>query len=198
MLDFIIAAILLVIVSIPLAIVMVVVWATMGWPVFFLQTRTGYNGLPFTLIKFRTMANTCDSENRLLPDQDRLSSVGRFLRLTSLDELPELINVLLGEMSLVGPRPLLPKYDKWFTPEEALRFNVRPGITGLAQVNGRNTTCWDKRLAMDAWYVRHWSLMLDLKILMMTIVGVISRSGVEVAPGSIMLDLDEERMMRGA
>ena len=151
---------------------------TMGAPVLFHQVRPGLHGRPFTLLKFRTMTDERDGEGRLLPDGQRLTRLGRLLRATSLDELPELVNVLRGEMSLVGPRPLLLSYLDRYTPEQARRHQVLPGITGWAQVNGRNALEWEKRLAMDAWYADHCSFWLDARILVMTLLKVISREGV--------------------
>lgn len=145
------------------------------------------------MYKFRTMTDAMDNSGNLLPDSQRLTRVGRFLRSTSLDELPELFNVLKGDMSLVGPRPLLMRYMPYFTSRERLRFSVRPGITGLAQVSGRNTLPWDDRLELDVQYVEKWSLKLDWHILWLTLRHVLQKRGVEVDPRSVMLDLDEER-----
>jgi len=164
-----------------------------GSPVLFRQQRPGLHGKPFTLYKFRTMTNARDANGNLLPDADRLTSFGRFLRRTSLDELPELINVLKGDMSLVGPRPLLMQYMPYYTPREQLRHSVRPGITGLAQISGRNMVDWDSRLALDVEYVENWTLWLDIKILFKTVANVMRRSGVVDVPVSIMNDLDIER-----
>lgn len=155
-----------------------IVRISMGSPVLFRQTRPGLNGRPFTLYKFRTMRDATDSSGRLLPDAERLTGVGQFLRATSLDELPELWNVLRGEMSLVGPRPLLVEYLDLYTPTEARRHLVRPGITGWAQVNGRNTLGWKARLKSDVWYVDHRTLRLDLWILVLTVWKVLAREGV--------------------
>jgi lipopolysaccharide/colanic/teichoic acid biosynthesis glycosyltransferase len=151
---------------------------TMGRPVLFRQVRPGYRARPFTLLKFRTMREARDSLGRPLPDSDRLTKFGRFLRRTSLDELPQLWNVLRGEMSLVGPRPLLMEYLPLYSPEQARRHLVRPGITGWAQVNGRNAIGWDEKFLYDVWYVDHWSLWLDLKIVWLTIIKVIRREGI--------------------
>jgi lipopolysaccharide/colanic/teichoic acid biosynthesis glycosyltransferase len=150
----------------------------LGRPVFFYQMRPGLNGKLFSLIKFRTMNEACDADGILLPDNNRLSFFGRFLRQTSLDEIPQIINVLKGEMSLVGPRPLLVEYLPLYSNEQARRHLVRPGITGLAQVNGRNLTSWPERLAQDVWYVDNMSLILDLKILFKTIFKVLNRDGI--------------------
>jgi lipopolysaccharide/colanic/teichoic acid biosynthesis glycosyltransferase len=169
------------------------IWITMGRPVFFRQLRPGYRERPFTLIKFRTMDEALDSQGRPLPDRQRLNRFGSFLRRTSLDELPELWNVLRGELSLVGPRPLLLKYLPFFTEEERIRFTARPGITGWAQVNGRNEAPWDDRLRKDIWYVQNWSLLLDLRILWLTVMKTVICKQVVVDARSKMLNLDEER-----
>jgi len=166
---------------------------TLGHPVLFRQTRPGHLGKAFTLYKFRTMRETVNARGLPLPDRDRLHPLGSFLRRSSLDELPELWNVLRGDMSLVGPRPLLMKYLPFYTDEERIRFTVRPGITGWAQVNGRNAAGWDDRLRKDIWYVRNRSLLLDLKILWMTVAKVASGEQVIVDARSAMLNLDEER-----
>jgi lipopolysaccharide/colanic/teichoic acid biosynthesis glycosyltransferase len=165
----------------------------MGKPVLFRQTRPGYREKPFTIYKFRTMIEAVDSQGLPMPDGERLHPVGNFLRRTSLDELPEFWNVLRGDMSLVGPRPLLMRYLPFYTEEERSRFMVRPGITGWAQVNGRNEASWDGRLHNDIWYVRNRSFLLDIKILWMTVVKVVRREQVIVDARSAMLNLDEER-----
>jgi lipopolysaccharide/colanic/teichoic acid biosynthesis glycosyltransferase len=146
--------------------------------VFFRQVRPGLHGRPFTMVKFRTMRDAVDGEGRPLPDELRITPLGRFLRGTSLDELPELWNVLRGEMSLVGPRPLLMEYLPLYTPEQARRHEVRPGITGWAQVNGRNAIGWEEKFRLDSWYVDHRSLWLDLKILLLTVKKVFVREGI--------------------
>jgi sugar transferase EpsL len=150
----------------------------LGTPVLFRQQRPGVNGRPFTLFKFRTMTDGCDAQGHLLPDVERLTPFGRFLRSTSLDELPELWNVLRGDMSLVGPRPLLMQYLDRYTPKQARRHEVRPGITGWEQVNGRNTLTWEQKFALDVWYVDHVSLALDVKIIVLTISKIIKREGI--------------------
>lgn len=150
----------------------------LGVPILFRQQRPGLHGKPFVLLKFRTMTNACDSFGNLLPDAERLTPFGRFLRQTSLDELPEFINVLRGEMSLVGPRPLLTEYLDRYTPEQARRHEVLPGITGWTAVNGRNALTWDEKFALDIWYVDHQSLWLDITILAMTVWKVLRREGV--------------------
>jgi lipopolysaccharide/colanic/teichoic acid biosynthesis glycosyltransferase len=149
-----------------------------GSPVLFRQRRPGLHGRPFELVKFRTMRDGDGPDGRPLPDAERLTSLGRFLRATSLDELPQLWNVLNGDVSLVGPRPLLMQYLPRYSPEQARRHDVLPGITGWAQVNGRNAISWEQKFALDVWYVDHWSLALDAKILLMTIARVLARSGV--------------------
>jgi sugar transferase EpsL len=149
-----------------------------GAPVFFKQVRPGHHTKPFTLIKFRTMSDARDAAGNLLPDAQRLTFLGRFLRSTSVDELPEFFNVLKGEMSLVGPRPLLTQYLERYTPEQARRHEVRPGMTGWAQINGRNAISWEEKFRMDVWYVDHRSLWLDLKIILLTVKQVITRRGI--------------------
>ncbi len=158
------------------------VWITLGWPVVFSQKRPGLNEKIFTLSKFRTMNNAVDENGNLLPDAQRLTRLGRFLRSASLDELPELFNVLAGNMSLVGPRPLLVSYLDRYTPEQSRRHEVLPGITGWAQVNGRNAISWEEKFKLDVWYVDHWSIWLDIKILFMTLNKVFRREAIS-APG---------------
>ncbi|MFW5837284.1 MAG: sugar transferase [Desulfovibrionaceae bacterium] len=154
----------------------------MGSPVLFRQLRPGKNGEPFTILKFRTMRDAVDKDGRPLPDCERLTRLGRFLRASSLDELPELVNVLKGEMSLVGPRPLLMQYLDRYTPRQARRNEVRPGLTGWAQVKGRNALSWEEKFELDVWYVDNRSFLLDLKILWLTLLTVLKREGVS-APG---------------
>ena len=158
----------------------------MGRPVFFGQTRTGLKGQPFTLYKFRTMIDRREKHGQLLPDAERLTPFGRILRVSSLDELPELWNVLKGEMSLVGPRPLLMEYLERYTPEQARRHQVKPGITGWAQVNGRNTISWEEKFKLDLWYVDHCSLRIDLKVLFLTIWKTIKREGINQSDQATM------------
>ena len=150
----------------------------LGSPIWFRQIRPGKGGQPFELVKFRTMTDVRDGQGNLLPDEDRLLWFGRFLRATSFDELPELWNVLKGEMSLVGPRPLLMEYLPRYSPEQARRHDARPGLTGWAQVNGRNAISWEEKFAMDVWYVDHVSFAMDIRILWRTVVQVIRREGV--------------------
>lgn len=173
----------LVIVSAPfwlplLIFVAAIVRLKLGSPVFFRQIRPGLNGEPFRLIKFRSMNDAYDTSGLLLPDSVRLTSFGRLLRSTSLDELPELLNVLMGHMSLVGPRPLLMEYLSLYNDEQARRHEVRPGLTGWAQVNGRNGLSWDEKFRLDVWYVDNRSLWLDIRILLRTIVKVVRREGI--------------------
>jgi len=158
--------------------VSVLSFAYLGPPAIFRQKRPGRNGEVFELVKFRTMRNDKDDQGRLLPDELRLTKYGRLLRSLSLDELPQLLNVLKGEMSLVGPRPLLVQYLDRYTPDQARRHEVRPGITGWAQVNGRNAVSWDERFSMDVWYVDNLSFKLDVQIVLMTLAKVFKRSGV--------------------
>ena len=158
----------------------------MGAPVFFRQRRPGLGGRPFELLKFRTMTDRRDADGNLLPDAERLTGFGRWLRSTSLDELPELFNVLRGEMSLVGPRPLLMQYLDRYSPEQARRHDVRPGLTGWAQINGRNALSWEEKFRMDVWYVDHWSLWLDVKILARTVWSVARRQGISAAGEATM------------
>jgi lipopolysaccharide/colanic/teichoic acid biosynthesis glycosyltransferase len=154
------------------------VWFFHGRPILFCQQRPGLEGRPFRLCKFRTMTDARDADGHLLPDAQRLTRFGRFLRSTSLDELPELFNVLRGEMSLVGPRPLLMHYLPLYTPEQRRRHAVRPGISGWAQINGRNALTWEDRFRLDLWYVDHLSCALDLKILSLTFFKIIAREGI--------------------
>jgi sugar transferase EpsL len=176
-----------------LALLAISVWCFLGRPVLFRQIRPGYAGAPFTLFKFRSMTEQRDCDGRLLPDERRLTSFGRFMRKSSLDELPELYNVLKGEMSLVGPRPLLMQYLPYFTERERLRFTVLPGITGWAQIHGRNEATWDQRLDNDVWYVENRNFRLDLFILFKTVSLVIQSKGVVVAPSTVLPDLDVQR-----
>lgn len=162
----------------------VTIWlhfANKGAGAFFFQERPGKNAKIFKVIKFKTMTDERDENGKLLPDEVRLTKVGKFVRSTSIDELPQLINVLKGDMALIGPRPLLVRYLQWYTPEELHRHDVRPGISGYAQSHGRNQITWDEKLAMDIWYVNHVSLKLDISIIIKTIKSVIKRESVEVA-----------------
>ena len=151
------------------------------------QLRPGFRGIPFRIYKFRTMSDARDAAGDLLPDDQRLTKLGKFLRSTSLDECPELINVLNGDMSLVGPRPLLMQYLGRYTPEQARRHEVKPGMTGWAQVNGRNALSWEERFKLDVWYVNHCSLWIDVKIIVITIWKVLKREGIS-HPGHVTME----------
>jgi len=168
----------LILISPIMLLLVLLVWAFHGWPVLFSQVRPGYLGRPFKVYKFRSMTSAGDERGNLLPDAERLTRLGRILRATSLDELPELFNVLRGEMSLVGPRPLLMQYLERYSPEQARRHDVLPGITGWAQINGRNALTWEDKFRMDVWYVDNWSLRLDVKILLLTFWKVLKREGI--------------------
>ncbi len=169
-----------------LVITAIAIWVRMGTPIIFKQMRPGLNGKPFYMYKFRTMTNEKDEQGCLLPDEQRLTRLGRFLRSTSLDELPELFNVLKGDMSLVGPRPLLMRYLDRYSTVQARRHEVKPGITGWAQVNGRNAITWEEKFALDVWYVDNCSFWLDIKILAMTMIRVFRREGIS-AEGEVTM-----------
>ena len=172
-------AIFLTIILLPIyLIVAICVFLKLGKPILFKQSRPGKNNKIFNMYKFRTMLNTIDRDGNFLSDAERLTKFGKILRATSLDELPELINVIKGDMSLVGPRPLLNEYLELYTPEQKRRHDVRPGITGWAQVNGRNAISWEEKFRLDIWYVDHWSLWLDIKILFLTVYKVFKREGI--------------------
>jgi len=160
---------------------------TMGKPVLFRQMRPGKGGKPFVIFKFRTMSNARGPDGRLLPDEKRITRIGKMLRTTSLDELPELYNVLKGEMSIVGPRPLLMQYLDRYTPEQARRHEVKPGLTGWAQVNGRNAITWEEKFKYDVWYVDNLSLWLDIKIIFMTVIKVLKGEGID-QPGQATME----------
>lgn len=179
--DIAVAIIAIVILSPLLLCIAVVIRAALGKPVLFTQLRPGRWGRPFTVIKFRTMRDECDQMGEALPDAQRMTRLGMFLRSSSLDELPELWNVLRGEMSLVGPRPLLMEYLPLYSPQQARRHDVRPGMTGWAQINGRNAISWSDKFNFDVWYVDNKSFLLDLKILLLTIVRVFRRDGITAA-----------------
>ncbi len=185
--DLLAAAFALIIASPALAMLALLVRAKLGTPVLFRQQRTGLGSRAFTLLKFRTMTDARDAQGRLLPDAERLPAFGRFLRSTSLDELPELINVATGDMSLVGPRPLLIQYLQRYSPEQARRHEVRPGITGWAQVNGRNALSWEQKFALDVWYVDHVSFRLDVKIIALTAWKILKREGIS-QPGQATME----------
>jgi sugar transferase EpsL len=172
--------ILLLLLPVILIIAISIRWA-LGSPIIFTQPRPGQAGKIFQFYKFRTMTNACDADGKLLPDAQRITSFGLFLRKTSLDELPQLLNILKGEMSFVGPRPLLVKYLDRYDPYQARRHEVKPGITGLAQVNGRNAISWEEKFKLDVWYIDHWTLGLDLKILFLTAWKVVQQDGINQA-----------------
>ncbi|MBB1634311.1 sugar transferase [Cupriavidus sp. UME77] len=184
--DLILATLALLLLALPLLSLIWVVRKKLGSPVFFRQTRPGLNGRAFQMVKFRTMTDERGADGQLLSDAERLTPFGYFLRSTSLDELPELWNVIKGDMSLVGPRPLLMEYLPLYTLEQARRHAVRPGITGWAQVNGRNALSWEQKFAMDSWYVDHRTFWLDLKILALTVRKVLVRDGISAAGEATM------------
>lgn len=197
-LDIVVSAVGLVVCAVPLLVLAGLVHRDVGSPIFFVHERPGRDGVPFKMVKFRTMRNARGTDGELMSDGARLTEFGRRLRATSLDELPELWNVLKGNMSIVGPRPLLPRYTPFFRGRERLRLRVRPGITGWAQINGRNTSSWDARLSDDAWYVENQSLALDFRIVLATVRRVFRSDGVVVDPESIMMNLDDERARASA
>jgi lipopolysaccharide/colanic/teichoic acid biosynthesis glycosyltransferase len=176
--DLLVSLVGLLLLALPLLVLSFLVWRKLGGPVLFRQVRPGLHGRPFMMVKFRTMTDDRDGDGELMPDALRLNAFGRFLRASSLDELPELWNVLRGEMSLVGPRPLLMEYLPLYSSEQARRHEVRPGITGWAQINGRNAVSWDERFRLDVWYINHRSFWLDLKILWQTVRKVVVREGI--------------------
>ena len=184
--DLVVAMIALVLLAPIMLCIAVLIRLNMGGPVLFTQQRPRLHGQPFWMYKFRTMRNAQDAQGNLFSDAERLTPLGRFLRSSSLDELPELYNVLRGEMSLVGPRPLLMEYLERYTPEQARRHEVRPGVTGWAQVNGRNAIGWEKKFELDVWYVDNRSLALDLKILCLTVFKVLKREGISAVNGATM------------
>jgi lipopolysaccharide/colanic/teichoic acid biosynthesis glycosyltransferase len=186
LLDIFAASLGLLIFSLPLLTISLLIRCNLGGPVLYRQVRPGLYGKPFIMVKFRTMTDECDPDGNLLPDVKRLTTFGKFLRASSLDELPELWNVLRGEMSLVGPRPLLMEYLPLYTAEQGRRHEVRPGITGWAQVNGRNAISWEDKFALDVWYVDHRSLWLDLQILWRTVRKVLVRNGISAAGEATM------------
>lgn len=186
LIDFLASLLGLLLLAVPLALLAWQIRRKLGSPVLFTQVRPGLHGKPFRMVKFRTMTDERDDSGALLPDAQRLTPFGRFLRASSLDELPELWNVLRGEMSLVGPRPLLMEYLPLYSPEQARRHEVRPGITGWAQVNGRNAISWADKFALDVWYVDHRSLWLDVRILWLTVRKVLVRDGISAAGEATM------------
>jgi len=196
--DRVASAVLLVVLAPVIAATALAVRARMGRPVLFTQERLGWHGRPFRIVKFRTMDSRADEGGNLLPDEARLTALGKLMRSWSLDELPELVNVVRGQMSLVGPRPLLPEYAPFYTEEQNRRHDVLPGITGWAQVNGRNALTWDQRLALDVWYVDHWSLALDATVLVPTVRGVVRRDGIATAGHATSPRFDEVARTQGA
>jgi sugar transferase EpsL len=188
LLDVILAGLGLILLSPVLTLLALLVRRKLGWPVLFTQERLGLNGRVFRVIKFRSMTDARDADGNLLPDADRLTPFGRFLRRSSLDELPELVNVLRGKMSFVGPRPLKAIYKDRYNARQMRRHEVRPGITGWAQINGRNATTWEERFELDVWYVEHWSLWLDLKIMLRTVLAAFSGQGVSQEGHATMPD----------
>ena len=184
--DLTIAILALLLLILPTVFLVFLIRIKLGSPVFFRQTRPGHLGKPFQIVKFRTMTDARNQDGELLPDRDRLTPFGHFLRSTSLDELPELWNVVRGDMSLVGPRPLLMEYVPLYTPEQARRHEVRPGITGWAQVNGRNSLSWEEKFKLDVWYVEHHTIWLDIKILYLTVKKVFTRDGINAIGDATM------------
>lgn len=184
--DFTAALLGLMALALPLCVLAWLVRRKLGSPVLFRQVRPGLHGQPFEMVKFRSMTDARGPDGALLPDAERITLFGRFLRASSLDELPELWNVLKGDMSLVGPRPLLMEYLPLYTPEQARRHTVRPGVTGWAQVNGRNAISWEEKFALDTWYVDHQSLVLDIKILWLTVKKVLVREGISAVGEATM------------
>lgn len=191
--DIVVATLLLLVLALPLLCLILLVRSKLGRPALFRQVRPGLGGKSFEMVKLRTMTDARDESGKLLPDAQRLTSFGRFLRSTSLDELPELWNVLKGDMSLVGPRPLLMAYLPLYSPEQARRHEVRPGVTGWAQVNGRNTLAWPDKFRLDVWYVDNRSFMLDLRILWLTVRKVLVRDGISAAGEATMTPFTGER-----
>lgn len=190
--DFIVASITLFFIFPLMILLCLLIRIFLGSPIFFRQLRPGMHEKPFYLYKFRTMRDTRDKQGNLLSDKERLTKFGKLLRSLSLDELPELINVLKGEMSLVGPRPLLMEYLPYYSKQQQLRHTVKPGLTGWAQINGRNAVSWEKKFELDVWYVTHRSFMLDLKIIFMTFIKIIKREGIHAVGQATMTRFDLE------
>lgn len=184
--DFIVASAMLLLLSPLLLIIAILVKIKLGTPVLFRQERAGMHGLPFQMLKFRTMTDQRDITGRLLPDENRLSPFGRWLRSTSIDEIPSLWNIVRGDMSLIGPRPLLMEYLPRYSQDQARRHDVKPGLTGWAQINGRNSINWDNKFALDVWYVDNRSFWLDFKILLLTTIKVLRREGINTRTDSAM------------
>lgn len=176
--DLVFSSVVLILISPILLMLGMLIFLTMGRPIFFVQKRPGINGKPFNFYKFRTMNNNINEHGQLLPDYQRVTKLGSFMRKMSLDELPSFLNVLIGNMSLVGPRPLLMEYLKLYTPLEARRHDIKPGITGWAQINGRNSISWAKKFKLDIWYLDNRSLFLDFKILILTILKILKSDGI--------------------
>ena len=196
--DFLIALVVLVCISPILAVI--TIWLTIankGAGAFLLQERPGLHGKIFKIIKYKTMTDERDAKGNLLPDKDRLTKVGKFVRKTSIDELPQLINVLKGDMALIGPRPLLPEYLPYYTERERLRHTVRPGISGWAQVNGRNHVLWEERFEYDAYYAEHISFAMDIRIIIMTFKKVMQRKDIEASPNLMNFDEYRRQQMAG-
>ena len=192
--DFLIALMALVLIG--WFLIIIAIWlhfANKGAGAFFLQERPGKDEKIFKVIKFKSMTDERDAEGNLLPDALRLTKVGKFVRSTSIDELPQLINVLKGDMAFIGPRPLLPEYLPWYTEREKLRHTVRPGMSGWAQVNGRNNLSWDEKLALDVYYVEHLSLWIDIRVIVKTIINVLQHKDVNVIPGERLGKLNDVR-----
>jgi len=187
LLDILISAIILMLASPLLLLTAVLIFLSYGTPIFFKHERPGKDGLPFKLIKFRSMRDARDQEGNVLPDAERITRFGQFIRRTSIDELPEFYNVLRGDMSLVGPRPLLMQYLQRYSAEQARRHDVLPGVTGWAQINGRNAISWDDKFKYDLWYIDHWTFWLDVKIIFLTIWKVLKGDGIS-QPGRATMD----------
>lgn len=198
LLDIVISGIVLIVFSPVLVLLVILIRVKLGSPVIFTQERPGRNEKIFKLYKFRSMSNERDEKGELLPDEVRLTRFGKLLRSTSLDELPELFNILKGDMSLIGPRPLLVRYLPWYTQEERHRHDVRPGLTGLAQVNGRNALGWEQRFAFDLEYVNHLTFLMDVKIIVMTVGKVLKRSGTLSGADQTVADFDVYRSKQEA
>ena len=186
LMDLALASIALTVLSPAMLMTAIIVRIRLGRPILFSQIRPGYKGRPFRMYKFRTMLDSCDASGNPLPDEQRMTPLGEFLRSSSLDELPELWNVIRGDMSLVGPRPLMMAYLDRYSPEQARRHDVKPGLTGWAQINGRNSISWEEKFGLDVWYVDNHSLLLDIRILWMTLGAVLFRHGVSAAGHATM------------
>jgi len=188
LIDRLVAASMLLFLSPFIGILAIAIRLNMGSPIIFSQPRGGKNNSTFTFYKFRTMTDECDSNGKLLPDMERLTPLGEFLRQTSLDELPQLWNVLIGDMSFVGPRPFIAVYLERYTAEQARRHSVNPGITGWAQINGRNSITWEEKFQLDLWYIDNWSLWLDIKIIAQTVFKIVSKEGIDEDQNTTMTE----------